>query len=105
MSDRHASLYLVSRLAAAVLNLVSVAVFTRLATPEVFGDYLIGFAAAFIVFGGLFQWLMHAHFGVFKPDRAARLAGALLVALAAAGVLGLLGLSVAMAAGRLGGLG
>jgi O-antigen/teichoic acid export membrane protein len=104
LSDRHASLYLVSRLAAAVLNLVSVAVFTRLASPVVFGDYLIGFAAAFIVFGGLFQWLMHAHFGVFKPDRAARLAGALLVALGAAGALGLLGLGVALVAGRLGGL-
>ncbi|UXN73959.1 hypothetical protein N8D56_00860 [Devosia sp. A8/3-2] len=80
------------------------AVFTRLAEPVVFGDYLIGFAAAFIVFGGLFQWLMHAHFGVFKPDHAARLAGALLVTLGAAGALGLLGLGVAMAAGRLGGL-
>ncbi|HWU19751.1 MAG TPA: polysaccharide biosynthesis protein, partial [Devosia sp.] len=99
MSDRHASLYLTSRLAAAVLNLVSVAVFTRLAAPEVFGDYLIGFAAAFVVFGGLFQWLMHAHFGVFRPERAARLAGALLVALAGAGSLGLVGLGVAVAAG------
>lgn len=51
MSDRHASLYLVSRLAAAVLNLVSVAVFTRLATPEVYGGYLVGFATSFVVFG------------------------------------------------------
>lgn len=101
MSDRHASLYLTSRLAAAVLNLVSVAVFTRLAAPAVFGDYLIGFAAAFVVFGGLFQWLMHAHFGVFRPERAARLAGALLVALAGAGGLGLAGLCIAVAAGWL----
>ncbi|WP_284392318.1 lipopolysaccharide biosynthesis protein [Devosia yakushimensis] len=100
MSERHASLYLASRLAAAVLNLVSVAVFTRLAEPAVFGDYLIGFAAAFIVFGGLFQWLMHAHFGVFEAGRAARLAGALLVALGAAGLIGLLGLVITVAAGR-----
>ncbi|MDB5588026.1 MAG: hypothetical protein JWP26_2996 [Devosia sp.] len=77
MSDRHASLYLVSRVAAAVLNLVSVALFTRLAPPDVFGHYLVGFATGFIVFGTAFQWLLHAHFGVYTPARAARLAGAL----------------------------
>ena len=81
LSDRHASLYLLSRLAAAILNLVSVAVFTRLAPPEVFGSYLVGFATAFVVFGTLFQWLLHAHFGVYEPDRAAPLAGALVVLL------------------------
>ena len=81
MSDRHASLYLLSRSAAAVLNLVSVAVFTRLAPPEVFGSYLVGFATAFVVFGTLFQWLLHAHFGVYEPERAGPLAGALAVLL------------------------
>jgi len=81
LSDRHASLYLVSRVAAAVLNLVAVAAFTRLAPPEVFGHYLVGFATSFIVFGTAFQWLLHAHFGVYTPARAARLAGALCVLL------------------------
>lgn len=83
LSDRHASLYLVSRLGAAVLNLLSVAVFTRLATPAVYGGYLVGFATSFIVFASLCQWLLHAHFGIYAPARAARLAGALLVALGA----------------------
>lgn len=88
MSDRHASLYLLSRLAAAVLNLVSVAVFTRLAPPEVFGSYLVGFATAFVVFGTVFQWLLHAHFGVYDPNRAGPLAGALAVLLGAGLLLG-----------------
>ncbi|HTM76824.1 MAG TPA: polysaccharide biosynthesis protein, partial [Devosia sp.] len=60
MNDRHASLYLVSRVFAAALNLVAVAAFTRLAPPAVFGDYLVGFATGFIVFGTAFQWLLHA---------------------------------------------
>lgn len=83
MSDRHASLYLVSRLAAAALNLISVAVFTRLATPETYGSYLVGFATSFVVFGSVFQWLLHAHFGVYAPQRAPRLAGALAILLTA----------------------
>ncbi|UJW84816.1 lipopolysaccharide biosynthesis protein [Devosia sp. SL43] len=85
MNDRHASLYLVSRLAAAVLNIVSVAVFTRLATPDVYGGYLVGFATGFVVFGTAFQWLLHAHFGVYQPQQAARLAGALAALLGVAG--------------------
>ena len=87
MSDRHASLYLVSRLAAAILNLVSVAVFTRLATPQVYGSYLVGFATSFVIFGTAFQWLLHAHFGVYTSERAARLAGALAALLGLVGIL------------------
>lgn len=88
MNDSHASLYLISRLGAAALNLLSVAVFTRLATPAVYGGYLVGFATGFIVFATGCQWLLHAHFGVYTPTRAARLAGALIVALTASTALG-----------------
>jgi O-antigen/teichoic acid export membrane protein len=84
VTDRHASLYLVSRLLAAGLNLVSVMVFTRLATPEVYGSYLVGFAIAFVVFGSTMQWLLHAQFGIFEPDAAPRQAGAVLVCLGVA---------------------
>ncbi|MDB5535653.1 MAG: Membrane protein involved in the export of O-antigen and teichoic acid, partial [Devosia sp.] len=97
MSDRHASLYLVSRVAAAVLNLVSVALFTRLAPPDVFGHYLVGFATGFIVFGTAFQWLLHAHFGVYTPARAARLAGALSALLGAIALAALMVLAGAIA--------
>lgn len=101
MSDRHASLYLVSRLAAAVLNLVSVAVFTRLATPDVYGGYLVGFATSFVAFGTAFQWLLHAHFGVYVPERAARLAGALATLLGAVGLAVALAMLIAVAMGWL----
>jgi O-antigen/teichoic acid export membrane protein len=91
VNDRHAALYLFSRIFAAGLNLVSLAVFTRLAPPDVFGRYLIGFATGFIVYGTAFQWLLHAHFGVYASGRAARLAGALIaLCLMAALPLGLL---------------
>jgi O-antigen/teichoic acid export membrane protein len=66
-----------------VLNLISVALFTRLAPPDVFGHYLVGFATGFVIFGTAFQWLLHAHFGVYTPDRAASLAGALSLLLGA----------------------
>ncbi|HTN60177.1 MAG TPA: oligosaccharide flippase family protein [Devosia sp.] len=99
MNDRHASLYLVSRIFAAALNLISVATFTRLAPPAVFGDYLVGFATGFIVFGTAFQWLLHAHFGVYAPERAARLAGALIALLGAVALPGLALLIGAIALG------
>ncbi len=97
VSDRHASLYLVSRVAAAALNLVSVALFTRLAPPDIFGQYLVGFATGFIVFGTAFQWLLHAHFGVYAPLRAAKLAGALIVLLSAIALATLIILATAIA--------
>ncbi|MHA6689829.1 polysaccharide biosynthesis protein [Devosia sp. A449] len=99
MNDHHASLYMVSRLGAAGLNLLSVAIFTRLATPAVYGVYLVGFATSFIVFATLCQWLLHAHFGVYAPARAARLAGALIVALGAVTALGSVLLLLALATG------
>lgn len=86
MSDRHASLYLASRIAAAALNLVSVMVFTRLASPEVYGSYLVGLAVSFMIFGGAFQWLLYSHFGLFTPAGAPRQAGALVLTMAAATV-------------------
>lgn len=101
MTDRHASLYLVSRLAAAGLNLVSVMVFTRLATPDIYGSYLVGFAIAFVVFGSAMQWLLHAQFGVFDPNKAPQQAGAVLVCLGLAGATGTLAAGIGMASGLL----
>lgn len=99
--NRDALIYLASRLGAAALNLGAIAMFTRLANPEIYGGYLIGFAGGFIVFATLFQWLIQAHFGLYAPARAARLAGALLTLLGGAAGLAALGLGAAVALGLL----
>ena len=51
MKGLFSSIYLISRIASAVLNLVAIAVFTRLSSREVYGEYLIGFAYGFIAYG------------------------------------------------------
>ena len=42
---------------AAALNLTSVALFTRLAGPAGYGEYLIAFSWAYVVYGWSTQWL------------------------------------------------
>lgn len=65
---RHVVNFVGSRVAAAVLNLASVAVFTRLLTPEAFGHYLVAQAAAFVVYGFTMQWLCFAYFANFAQS-------------------------------------
>ncbi|WP_152664684.1 polysaccharide biosynthesis protein [Devosia geojensis] len=91
--------------------MLALVLFTRLAAPAVFGDYLIGFACAFVVYAIAVQWLLQAFFARHAPADAARAASAALVAggalvavagagLALAAATGLL--SAAMAAGCIG---
>ena len=42
--ERHAAVYLGTRVFAALCNMLALVLFTRLAVPAVFGDYLLGFA-------------------------------------------------------------
>ena len=79
MSERHALAYLASRVASALVNAAAVAVFTRISTPELYGQYLVGFALCFIIYGLGVQWVAFAHFGNYRPSSADRLAGSLLV--------------------------
>jgi O-antigen/teichoic acid export membrane protein len=79
VSDRHATVYLASRGASALINAAAVAVFTRLTSPALYGQYLIGFAVCFIVYSLSVQWASYAHFGNYERGRADRLAGSLLV--------------------------
>ncbi|RWX81118.1 hypothetical protein EPK99_01945 [Neorhizobium lilium] len=74
MKDLFSSIYLISRMASAVLNLVAIAVFTRLSSQEVYGQYLIGFAYGFIVYSLAIQWLLSAHFGQQSRHHAERIA-------------------------------
>ena len=75
----HASVYLTSRAASAVVNAAAVAIFTRITSQAVYGQYLIGFAIGFVVFSLAVQWATQAHFGNYVKQGAARLAGSLLV--------------------------
>ena len=92
---------------AAALNLTSVALFTRLAGPAGYGEYLIAFSWAYVVYGWSTQWLQLAFFAHYSQDEAARqvptlygmLAGLLLVlclAAALASIAGLLSWSLAL---------
>lgn len=62
MMQRHALLYLGSRLAAACMNLAALAAFARLAGPAGYGAYLIVLAWAYVVHGFAAQWLRMAYF-------------------------------------------
>lgn len=75
----HASVYLTSRIASAVVNAAAVAVFTRIASQALYGQYLIGFAICFIVYSLGVQWATYSHFGNYARGRADRLAGSLVV--------------------------
>lgn len=77
-SDRHAPAYLAARVLSAIANAASVAIFTRMAPPEVYGQYLIGFAVCFIVYGFSLQWVIFAHFGNYRRKDADKLAGSVL---------------------------
>jgi O-antigen/teichoic acid export membrane protein len=92
-------LYFGSRGLSAAGNLLAVAVFTRLASPAEYGQYLLIFAWSLIAFGFSTQWMRFAYFGVHQASAAeeyaaslAKLVGAAL-ALTAAGfvAVGLLG--------------
>lgn len=86
----HASVYLTSRIAAALVNAAAVAVFTRISSQELYGQYLIGFAICFVIFGFGVQWATHAHFGKYSRRDADRLAGALLLICGITSVLSLI---------------
>jgi len=66
----HFTTYLGSRGAAAVFNLLSVAVFARLAGPETYGHYLLITASAMVVFGFAGQWACAAFFATYSEHHA-----------------------------------
>lgn len=76
--ERDVSIYLACRALAAVINVVSVALFTRLSSPDLYGQYLIGFSICFIVYSLTVQWAVYAHFGTFRQEAADRFALSLL---------------------------
>ncbi|MBN9245632.1 MAG: polysaccharide biosynthesis protein [Mesorhizobium sp.] len=101
MKGLFSSIYLISRIASAVLNLIAIAVFTRLSSREVYGEYLIGFAYGFIAYGLAIQWLLAAHFGQQTREHAGRVANAVLMMGAMASAVSLLVIWVAVGFGLL----
>lgn len=79
MKNLYSSIYLVSRIASALIMVLSVALFTRLVDQDTYGQYLIGFAVAFILYSITTQWILGAHFGQQSPDQAAPVAAGALV--------------------------
>lgn len=68
MIERHVVYYLGSKVLAATLNLAAVAIFARLAGPAGYGEYLVAFAWAYIVYGFSVQWVRFAFFASYKPE-------------------------------------
>lgn len=66
----HAFLYVGSRIVAAALNFAAVAIFARLAGPAHYGEYLLTFAWAYIVYGFSVQWLRYAFFAAYESSMA-----------------------------------
>ena len=92
MNDHHILYYLSSKVFAAVLNLVAVAVFARLSGPAGYGEYLVAFAWAYIVYGFSIQWLRFSFFARYRSDTASdQIATFAYSLLALAGTIGLMG--------------
>lgn len=72
---RHAVIYIGSRVFAAALNLLSVALFAHLAGPETFGAYLLYLASAYIIYGFAIQWLRMSFFAVYTADHSLSIVG------------------------------
>ena len=94
MKNLFSSVYLVSKIASAVVTVLSIALFTRLVSQETYGQYLVGFAFAFILYSTTAQWIVSAHFGTQSPKEAGPVA---------AGAVGFSGLSLLVGLLLLGG--
>jgi O-antigen/teichoic acid export membrane protein len=98
MIERHLGYYLGSKLIAAVINLVAMALMVRIAGPETYGAYLLILAVAVIVYALSMQWLRFAFFACFRAESASALVVTYMAALG-------IGFAVtAIAAGALAGL-
>ena len=69
--------YLSARALSAAGNLFAVAIFSRLAGPEEYGQYILIFAWSLIVYGFGAQWMRFAYFGVHQSERFAEYVGSL----------------------------
>ena len=75
MNAQHVAYYLSSKVFAAIVNLLAVAVFARLSGPSGYGEYLVSFAWAYVVYGFSIQWLRFSFFARYRDiDASAQIA-------------------------------
>jgi O-antigen/teichoic acid export membrane protein len=99
---RSAAIYFGARILAAICGLLAVAIYTRLATPEIFGVFTLVMGAAMTLYAALFFWIQSAILrflpsedGVRPPSIGAALAGfAFVVSLLSLAVVLLLGFEI-----------
>ena len=101
MKNLFSSIYLVSKIASAIVTVLSIALFTRLVSQDTYGHYVVGFAFAFILYSTTAQWIVGAHFGQQSPREAGPVAATAVVFSGIAAVLGLLLLAIATLAGMI----
>ena len=68
MIGKHVGYYFGSKLVAAILNLLSMALFVRLAGHEVYGGYIVAMAWAAIVYSLTLQWMRFAFFASYRDE-------------------------------------
>jgi O-antigen/teichoic acid export membrane protein len=68
MIGKHVGYYFGSKLIAAVLNLLSMALFVRLAGQEIYGGYIVAMAWAAIAYSVTLQWLRFAFFASYREE-------------------------------------
>lgn len=68
MIGKHVGYYFASKLFAAILNLVSMALFVRLAGHEIYGGYIVAMAWAAIAYSLSLQWLRFAFFASYRDE-------------------------------------
>jgi O-antigen/teichoic acid export membrane protein len=71
MIGQHVGYYFGSKLIAAILNLLSMALFVRLAGQEIYGGYIVAMAWAAIAYSVTLQWLRFAFFASFREETSA----------------------------------
>lgn len=68
MIGKHVGYYFGSKLFAAILNLLSMALFVRLAGHEIYGGYIVAMAWAAIVYSLTLQWMRFAFFASYREE-------------------------------------
>jgi O-antigen/teichoic acid export membrane protein len=110
MIRRDLFFYLLARGFSAFGNLAAVAVFTRLAGPEVYGHYVVMVASALVVTGFSAQWLRFSFFNHYRSDEDQAFFATFvslialstsLTAIAASAILALSGAGIAFTAGAI----
>lgn len=81
MINNQIAYYLGSKILAAILNLVTMALFVRIGGKETYGLYIIQLAWAYMLYSITIQWLRFSFFACFKKEISANLVATYLRAL------------------------